>query len=201
MLALRKQRRFKCFSGSVEGRDKAALTSTCEKMEGSTGGVGAPREALCELRFAAVEGWRGGRPEKRLPKSHHQTGSWKDKGERGGLGKIFQTQEGRRNLCEILRFEDLWCLKNSISGAIDDEVGDSGDTEQRPQGEWVTELKARALNRTKEGGSPCRTPASRLFHQRQRFTQTSTYMSFSGGSCWNALCHSRFEDEPEMLHM
>lgn len=75
VLALRKQRLFKCFSGSVEGRDKAALTSTCEKMEGSTGGVGAPREALCELRFAAVEGWRGGRPEKRLPKSHHQTGS------------------------------------------------------------------------------------------------------------------------------
>ncbi|OWK00806.1 hypothetical protein Celaphus_00016486 [Cervus elaphus hippelaphus] len=36
VLALRKQRLFKCFCGSVEGRDEAALTSTCEKMEGST---------------------------------------------------------------------------------------------------------------------------------------------------------------------
>lgn len=58
VLALRKQRLFKCFSGSVGGRDKAALTSTCEKMEGSAGGVGAPREAL--LLSEGLRQWRGG---------------------------------------------------------------------------------------------------------------------------------------------
>lgn len=56
VLALRKQRLFKCFYGSVEGRDKAALTTTCEKMEGSTGGVGAPGRHFCDLRVCGSGG-------------------------------------------------------------------------------------------------------------------------------------------------
>ena len=66
VLALRKQRLFKCFSGSVEGRDKAALTSTCEKMEESTGGVGTPREALCELRVCGSGGVERGQAREKV---------------------------------------------------------------------------------------------------------------------------------------
>ena len=200
VLALRKQTLFKCLHGSVEGRDKAAPTSTVKRWREAPVGWAPPRRHFCDLRVHSSGGVEREQAREKVAEITPPDWVLKVQTWEGRIGKeIWDTGREKESVWNTEAWS-LWCLKNSISGAIG-EAGDSGDTEERPRGEWVTELKARALTRTKEGGPPCRTPASSLFHQRQRFTQTSTYTSFSRGSCWKALWYSRFEDGPEMLHI
>ena len=56
VLALRKQRLFKCLHGSVEGRDKAAPTSTVKRWREAPVGWAPPRRHFCDLRVHSSGG-------------------------------------------------------------------------------------------------------------------------------------------------